>query len=249
MLIDHLRNTALYARLRDWRYLWRHRARRRFYSSCAARGSLVFDVGANVGHYTLIFRSVGARVVAVEPQAALAAQLEHRFARDRDGVRVENCALGATPGRAVLHKTSDLSEVASLRADVAELSRFAADHPYTETESVPVLTLDALISRHGQPDFCKIDVEGYEREVLSGLSTPLRLLSLEYNREYLDVAQDCLAALTRLGPYRYNCTVGDSVSYQFAEWCGASELREFWRTSTDPLLWGDFYARLPDQTV
>ncbi|MEN8172361.1 MAG: hypothetical protein ABFS03_05715, partial [Chloroflexota bacterium] len=41
-----------------------------FYSQFIASNDLCFDVGANRGSRTKIFRQLGTRVVAVEPQAA-----------------------------------------------------------------------------------------------------------------------------------------------------------------------------------
>ncbi len=45
---------------------------------------------------------------------------------------------------------------------------------------VDTITMDALIGRFGPPSFVKIDVEGGELAVLSGLSCPVRALSFEY---------------------------------------------------------------------
>ena len=45
---------------------------------------------------------------------------------------------------------------------------------------VPVTTLDALIERHGVPSFVKVDAEGFEEEVLQGLSRSIKALSFEF---------------------------------------------------------------------
>jgi FkbM family methyltransferase len=42
-------------------------------------------------------------------------------------------------------------------------------------------TMDTLISLYGKPDYCKIDVEGFEINVLKGLNIPLNLVSFEYH--------------------------------------------------------------------
>ena len=242
-LLDTLRGTRLWSRVRDMRHLRHRREQRRFLSAFIRKGDLVFDVGANVGHYTLVAASLGARVVAVEPQADLAERLRRRF-RSSAGVTVVPCAVGSAPGLASLRKTADLTEVATLRTDAAERSRFAGAHPFTLSETVSVTTLEALIGRHGRPDFCKIDVEGHEGAVLEGLRTPVGALSIEFNREYEDDTARCLALLAALGPYRFNYALGEETRLAEPEWLGAAQVQASLRRRSDALLWGDLYARL-----
>ena len=241
--LEFLRDTRAWQAARDWRYVRRHAARREFYRQFVPPGALVFDIGANIGNYALLFERLGARVVAVEPQAALAAKLTRRF-RGHPRVRVVRTALGAAPSTAVLHKAPGLSEIASLRADVSERSRFASGHAFSETESVPVATLDSLIAAHGRPAFCKIDVEGFEREVLAGLTQALPLLSLEFNREFWRETRQCLDRLGELGSYEFNFAIGDTPSLARATWTDAATLAAELEAISDPLLWGDIYAQL-----
>ena len=240
--LEFCRETRLWRAARDWRYQRRMRARTEFYRQFLPADALVFDIGANIGNYTLLFAGLGARVLAVEPQAALAAALRRRFAR-RPRVQILQAALGAAPATAVLHKAPGLSEIASLRTDVAARSRFAATHGFSEQETVPVVTLDSLLARHGRPDFCKIDVEGFECAVLAGLSQPLPLFSLEFNREFWTETTQCLDRIRELGTYTFNYALADTPALAQSAWIDAASLRSTLEAMPDPLLWGDLYAR------
>jgi hypothetical protein len=56
----------------------------------------------------------------------------------------------------------------------------------------------------------KIDVEGFEDEVLAGLSRPLHALSLEFTTIQRSVALRAIERLGRLGPYAFNAALGES---------------------------------------
>ena len=95
---------------------------------------------------------------------------------------------------------------------------------WREEVEVEVTTLDALIAAHGVPAFCKIDVEGYEHAVLEGLSRPLPGLSLEYLPAALDPALVAIARLNRLATYRFNRSVGESMTLGHSTLAGRGPL-------------------------
>ena len=108
--------------------------------------------------------------------------------------------------------------------------------------TVPVTTLDELIGRYGRPAFCKIDVEGFELEVLRGLSTPIPAISFEYIPAALDVALGCINRLQELGDYRFNHVPGESHKLQTGRWFTPNEMRHFLQQLTLQDGSGDIYA-------
>jgi hypothetical protein len=87
-------------------------------------------------------------------------------------------------------------------------------------------------------------VEGFEAEVLSGLSQPVPSLSFEFNREFWEVATRCLQHLSRLGDYGFNYALGEATALGSPVWLDAEVLTHELVANPDPLLWGDIYARL-----
>ncbi len=224
---------------------------RRFFSTLIRPGDLCFDIGAHVGNRSLCWAGLGARVVAVEPQPGLARLLRHSF-RSQPGITLVESAVGAAPGTATLHLSSRTPTVASLSPDwietVSRLDGFASIRWDGQAE-VPVTTLDALIDRFGTPAFCKIDVEGFEGEVLAGLSRPLPCLSVEYVPAALPAtfaALDRIEALGRIeamGRCRFQVSVGETGRFLWPNWREGHELRA-WLLSLSPGdRSGDIYAR------
>jgi FkbM family methyltransferase len=213
--------------------------RRRFYRAFFRSGDLVFDVGANLGNRTAVFLTCGARVVAFEPQPLCVAALEARFGEDRF-FHLVPVALGRESGSATMyvsheHTLSTLS--AGWLSAVTESGRFG-DTRWDGEEEVEVMTLDAAIAEFGEPAFVKIDVEGYESEVLSGLSRRLKAGS-----ESLDATSCCLDKLESLGNYGYQFALGERPRLELPDWVRAEELKSALRAALagDPLVWGDVY--------
>lgn len=208
-----------------------------------AAGDLVFDVGANLGNRSKVFVRLGARVVAVEPQQECAEFLQRAFAQTPDFHLVRR-ALGASVGEAEI-MIADAHTLSSLSAKwvqaVRESGRFS-EIEWNRRETARVDTLDNLIAEFGSPVFVKIDVEGFEKEVVEGLSKRVKALSLEFTHEYLESTFSCIEHLCNLGEPRFNYCIGETMEFVLTEWVTAAEIRKELE-SLSGLVFGDLYAR------
>lgn len=144
-------------------------------------GWTVYDVGGHIGYLALCFANLvgsAGRVHVFEPGENNLPYLETNIA-GRDGMTLVRSAVGAIPGRATLYIEKLAGQNNSLVPDFEVLARNAALADSGAGEVTPreveVTTLDSYVSRTGAvPDFVKIDVEGFELEVLKGMAAILR---------------------------------------------------------------------------
>ncbi len=138
----------------------------------ALPGSTAVDVGAESGLYSLALRNAVGRhghVVSFEPNPKSFEELTHRTWAT--GIDRRQVAVSTTPGHATLHlppgamQQSSLAGLGSLASEVHERAR-SED---LATHMVRTVTLDSLLDEPvPPPSLIKIDVEGWEREVLLG---------------------------------------------------------------------------------
>jgi FkbM family methyltransferase len=218
----------------------------RLHGCFVRRGDLAFDIGAHVGDRVASFRRLGARVVAVEPQPALVKVLKLFYGRSAD-VAVEQMAVGRGVGTSHMMINVDNPTVSTASHQFVSAAR---DAPGWETQhwnkSVPVAvtTLDALIGKHGMPDFIKIDVEGFEAEALAGLTRAVKALSFEFTTIQRDVALACVERCTALGYTRFNAALGESQIFVNADWVGGEEIARWLTGLSHAANSGDIYAAL-----
>jgi len=222
---------------------WKTARLARFYRAIVSPGDLAFDIGAHAGNRTRALVAAGARVVALEPQ-----RLFHAFLR-RDlppGVTLLPFAAGRAPGRAELRVSRLHPTVSSLAAGfparMAEAPGFAAVR-WDAAETVEVTTLDALIAAHGVPRFVKIDVEGFEAEVLAGLGQPVPWVAFEHLPAAPELAAACVARLAGLGRYEFNLVRGEAPAFALDRWQDAPGLLAALAGARRS---GDVYARRRD---
>jgi FkbM family methyltransferase len=197
------------------------------YARFLAAGQLAFDIGAHVGDRIASFRRLGARVVALEPQPLCARAIRAIYAGDT-AVTVVESACGPQAGALTLRINSRNPTVSTASPDFVRAAGGASgweEQVWDQTVDVPVTTLDALIAAHGVPQFAKIDVEGFEADVLAGLSARLPALSFEFTTIQRDVAVRCLDHLMGLGDYRFDVSLGETHRLTFGRWVTATEMQ------------------------
>ena len=218
----------------------------RFYSQFVKSDDLCFDIGANYGNRVEAFLRLGARVVAVEPQDDVMHYLLLKYRRE-SRVTLIHAGLDNSEGERIMYVCETTRGASSMSQELVEVQKIK--HPilqYKHIIKVPVTTMDHLVGIYGIPAFCKIDVEGYEYNVLRGLTQAIPLLSFEYTPERIQPALDCIDRLKKLGQYEYNYSSEESMVLGSSEWLRAEDMPRFVR---DVIMhrggsFGDIYARL-----
>lgn len=213
-----------------------------FYSQFINENDLVFDVGANVGNRIKAFLELKAIVIAIEPQPQCYTVLENQF----PNISIEKIALASQEGNMKMHIATD-STISTLSSEFIEATskdRFK-NYAWNKTIDVQVSTLDKLISNYGKPTFCKIDVEGFEFEVLKGLTQNISCLSIEYCVPEMQTnLNDCIDYLHQLNVNGlFNYSIAETMEFhlpwmKFTEFKNHISTTEF--TST---LFGDVYFK------
>jgi FkbM family methyltransferase len=219
----------------------------RFYSQFIKEDDLCFDIGANLGNRTSIFSKLGATVVAVEPQEYCVKLLYRKFKKN-DHIVIVNTALGERDGEGEL-MISDAHTISSFSEDwidsVKASGRFS-NYRWDRKKTVQMTTLDRLIEKYGRPVFCKIDVEGYELQVIRGLSDAIDCISFEFIPEFSKPVVDAVKHLSVLGNYKFNYSLGESMSFALSEWVSQDEIVDILLAIRDKNIYGDIYARLAE---
>ena len=204
-------------------------------------GDLFFDIGAHLGDKSKQFLDKNLKAIMVEPLPQCVDQLKLKF-KGKKNIEILQKAVGKTTGNMSLEINTKMPTTSTM-AKHWKSGRFS-NEKWDQKITVEMTTLDHLIKIYGEPNYIKIDVEGFELDVLLGLSKKVGIISFEFTSEFLDQSINCLNHLEKIGYKKYNFSIGERRKF-FSEWSNIDDLMRQLKSEIqkDKLLWGDIYCK------
>ncbi|MCA2243323.1 FkbM family methyltransferase [Mycobacterium sp. WUMAC-067] len=177
-LLDQVRLIARAAPSELLRYFSERNWKRKFVKQLESLNvSVVFDIGSNTGQYAAGLRKAGykGRMVSFEPLSQPFAVLERRASKDP----LWDCrryALGDVDGTVSVNIAGNAAQSSSVLPMLKSHQDAFPPANYVGVEDVEVYRLDRVapeILRPTDVTFLKIDVQGFERQVLAGSESTL----------------------------------------------------------------------------
>lgn len=182
---------------------------------------LIFDIGANKGDTVNFYKNYAEKVICFEPNPNLITILENRF--NTENVIVDSRGLSNQVG-VKKFLISNADTISTFSEKWVNSSRFTNQYKWDTSIDVRTTTLDSIIEEYGIPNFVKIDVEGFEYEVLLGLTKLLEhtIFSFEWAEEQYNDIEKSILHLQNLGYKNFGFTYEDQPSLgsniNFSSW-------------------------------
>ena len=213
------------------------------------RDKVVFDIGANIGIRTAMFRELGALVVSVDPNTDICKGLQNSFG---NSIMVENVGVGSFNGLLKLSKGSS-STISTFNKEHLKNVKAGLfkDYSFNRYQLSRITTLETLIEKYGKPEFIKIDVEGFESEVLKGLSQPINGIQFEFMFNYelgWEYFLDCINEIHRISTYyEFNITISESYELVLKKFYSKDEFVSIIENEyLNKKIWGDVICILQE---
>lgn len=212
-----------------------------FYKKIIKKGNLCFDIGANIGGKSKLFLSLNASVIAFEPQSKCVPFLN----------QIKNSRFKFYPFGVGSKNEKKLLNLAN-HIEVATFSNKMIDFYTSENlqwknnEEAIVKKLDTLIDEFGLPNFCKIDTEGFELEILANLTYKIPIIEFEFNEGFIKETLLSLDALDNLGNYEFNFMLNEHPKFINKNWSAISVIKKQINELHKKKLHGNLFAKLTD---
>ena len=187
---------------------------------------LYFDIGANIGEYAkkLFLTKNVDKVICVEANPNIIQTLKNNLSSYSHKIEIINRAVSSVKENVEFYICSQIDVISTCDLDWKDKSRFSkstnpnskwalTDSAWDKIE-IETISIDKLVEIYGIPTEIKIDVEGYELNVIKSMKTFYNcLLSFEWAEEKLLEMIETIEYLYKLGYRDFNIQFEDKYDY------------------------------------
>ena len=205
------------------------------------RGDLYFDIGAHLGEKSKPFIEKKIRTIMDEPLPACVKSLKKLYCKNSI-VKIIPKGLGSKNTKKILSINKQMPTTSTF-AKHWKSGRFS-NLTWSGKTQIQITTLDNLIKKFGNPQYIKIDVEGYELNVLKGLTKKSGIISFEITSEFFSDAIKCLNYLKKLSYNSFTFSIGEQKKF-FSDWSDYKTIINLIKKEIkkDKLFWADIYCK------
>jgi FkbM family methyltransferase len=174
---------------------------------------MYFDIGANIGNWSLENISKCDKIIAVEASSITYEKLLENC--KNDNIKLINYAICNNKNKEItLYHTTNNNNLSSINKNwlTSSHSRYY-NEPY-ETIICKTLTLDDLISLYDIPELIKINVNAGEYECISSLTKKVDLLCFYWTAETINITLKCIEHLISIGFTKFHIQINNLYVYK-----------------------------------
>jgi FkbM family methyltransferase len=204
---------------------------------------MFFDIGANIGNWSLSNINMCQQIIAVEASPNTYSKLIENT-KNESKIMCLNYAVCNSDEKFINFYESNTYTISTLKKDwlVSENSRFynLSDYKVITCETIKI---DELIKEYGIPDLIKIDVEGGEDLCLSSLTQKINNICFEWASETNDITFKCLDHLEMLGYKEFAFQLEDDYTYRPENYESLVIIKDKLHKTTPKIGWGMIWAK------
>lgn len=204
---------------------------------------LIFDIGANVGKYSLTHKEYNIISVEANPDTF---QILCNNVRDYKNIIPLNYAISSNNTEYVDFYTCSADTLCTMDVNwiSSPESRFGNFKNTIRKISVKTISIDKMIELYGNPDLIKVDVEGAEFNVLSSLTKKIPILCFEWASEWKNDSINCVHHLEKIGFSQFHIQKEDLYSYYPTNFnLSSNDVIQYLHSTTPKVDWGMIWAK------
>lgn len=187
------------------------------------------DIGANIGNHSRYFAGKFKKVVAFEPNPLIVEILKFNT-KSFSNVSILECAVGNFQGTSPIFGTQTNIGGFSVLQNRISVNEQTPSNQYP-SNAIQVITLDSMIDDLGNLEFIKIDVEGFETQVIEGAAQSIRkfkpVIAFEqWPKDFINSHSSAIELLTEMGYLFYR-----QSDYSSSANAISKMLQKLWQTS------------------